>query len=88
MKNLRLTLLYLLAGYIFPLLPQLDKLLHYKTGILMLACIVMLSWANPEIRISEGKSNALSDKGTMVGHFLDGVFGLGCTGLGVGIFFS
>lgn len=72
MKNLRLTLTYLLLGYILPLLPQTNKLLHYKTGILVFACIIMLSWANPEISLSEGKNNEVSDKGTVLVIFLMG----------------
>ncbi|MCC6460745.1 MAG: isoprenylcysteine carboxylmethyltransferase family protein [Saprospiraceae bacterium] len=72
MKNLRLSLLYLFTDYILPLLPRSEKLLHWKLLLLMLACIVMLSWANPEIKMSEGKRNVRSDRGTMLGIFFMG----------------
>ncbi|MCC7244216.1 MAG: isoprenylcysteine carboxylmethyltransferase family protein [Saprospiraceae bacterium] len=72
MKNLRLTLLYLFTGYIIPLLPRMDALGCYKVWLLMLSCIVMLAWANPEITITEGLQNASNDRGTVMWIFLMG----------------
>lgn len=76
MKNVHLTILYLITGYAIPLCLQLDKLFHYKTAFLMLACIVMLSFANPEIKLAESKENASSDKYTLTLIFLMGYIAL------------
>lgn len=70
MKNFKVMLLYLLVGYILPLLPKLELIGHYKILTLMASCIIMLLWANPPINFSEGKQKKSSDKGTMLLIFI------------------
>jgi protein-S-isoprenylcysteine O-methyltransferase Ste14 len=76
MKNLRVAFLYLISGYILPLKMQVEKLLHFKIVFLIVACIIMLLYANPEIKLSDSKQNAVSDKGTMLLIFLMGYVAL------------
>lgn len=63
MTNREYTLLYLATGYIIPLLPKYTAITHYKILILMLACVVMLLWANPPLKPSK-QASGNADRGT------------------------
>ena len=67
---------YLIAGYILPLLPKMELIGHYKILLLMIACVVMIVWANPPIQLSEGQKKKVSDKGTMLLIFVLGYIAL------------
>ena len=76
MKNFKVMLLYLLAGYILPLLPNPELIIHYKILMLMVSCIVMMLWANPPLILSEGRQKKSSDKGTLMLIFVLGFVAL------------
>jgi protein-S-isoprenylcysteine O-methyltransferase len=72
MKNLHLTIFYLIIVFALPLIAHVDLLFHYKTLVLMLVSCIMLLWANPVLSNREGKTNARSDKGTLMLIFICG----------------
>jgi protein-S-isoprenylcysteine O-methyltransferase Ste14 len=72
MKNFKVLLLYVFIGYVLPLLPKPELLLHYKILMHLALCVVMLLWANPPLVLSEGRQKQASDKGTLLLIFVLG----------------
>ena len=75
MKKYLPTLVFILLGYILPLLGRVDLLLHYKLHLLLLACIIIFM-TQPRLNIEEAQNQKATDQNSFFIIFILSLVGI------------